>query len=110
MRMSLVLRRLPTWSGKLFSALVGVNAACGATTREVPRDMPVEAHEYLLTPARAPSVTETIGAEPRLVWRANVGRGVSSLPAVSSRVTLVTSTDRWVYALDTRSGATFWRR
>lgn len=44
------------------------------------------------------------------MWRANAGRGVASLPAVSSRVTLVTSTDRWVYAIDTRSGATFWRR
>jgi outer membrane protein assembly factor BamB len=64
----------------------------------------------MLTPTRAPSASETIDGEPRLVWRANVGRGVSSLPAVSSRVTLITSTDRWVYALDTRSGATFWRR
>ena len=81
-----------------------------ATSREVPRDLPVEAREYLLLPTRAASASETIDAEPRLVWRANAGRGVSSLPAVSSRVTLVTSTDRWIYALDTRSGATFWRR
>lgn len=49
-------------------------------------------------------------AEPREVWRASVGRGVAGLPAVSSRVTLVTSTDRWVYAIDTRSGETFWRK
>lgn len=79
-------------------------------SRDVPRDLPVEAREYLLTPTRAPSVGETIDGEPRLVWRATVGRGVSSLPTVSARVTLVTSTDRWVYAIDTRSGATFWRR
>ncbi|HJU70134.1 MAG TPA: PQQ-binding-like beta-propeller repeat protein [Gemmatimonadaceae bacterium] len=72
--------------------------------------MPVEVREYLLTPSRAPSAGETIDVEPRLVWRATAGRGVASLPAVSSRVTLVTSTDRWVYAIDTRSGATFWRR
>jgi outer membrane protein assembly factor BamB len=108
--MSLILRRLPTWSGKVFSALIGVNAACAGTTREVPRDLPVEAREYLLSPTRAASATETISGEPRLVWRASAGRGVSSLPAVASRVTLITSTDRWVYALDTRSGATFWRR
>jgi outer membrane protein assembly factor BamB len=72
--------------------------------------LPVEVREYLLTPTRAPSASETIDAEPRLVWRASAGRGVSSLPAVSSRVTLITSTDRWVHAIDTRSGATFWRR
>lgn len=108
--MSLILRRLPKWTRKLFSALVGVNVACAGASREVPRDLPAEAREYLLTPTRAPSATETVDGEPRLVWRATVGRGVSSLPAVSSRVTLVTSTDRWIYALDTRSGATFWRR
>jgi len=105
-----MLRRLPRWTGKLFSALVGVNVACASAARDVPRDLPVDAHEYLLMPTRAPSTGETIDGEPRLVWRATVGRGVSSLPAVSSRVTLVTSTDRWVYAIDTRSGATFWRR
>jgi outer membrane protein assembly factor BamB len=76
----------------------------------MPRDLPVEAREYLLVPTRAPSATETIDAAPRLVWRARAGHGVSGLPAVSARVTLVTSTDRWIYALDTRSGATFWRR
>lgn len=108
--MSLILRRLPKWTRKLFSALVGVNVACAGASREVPRDLPVEAREYLLTPTRAPSAGETIDGEPQLVWRATVGRGVSSLPAVSSRVTLVTSTDRWVYAIDTRSGTTFWRR
>ena len=104
------MRRLPKWTRKLFSALVGVNVACAGASREVPRDLPVEAREYLLTPTRAPSAGETIDGEPSLVWRATVGRGVSSLPTVSSRVTLVTSTDRWVYAIDTRSGATFWRR
>ena len=105
-----MLRRLPRWTGKLFSALVGVNVACASASREVPRDLPVEARDYLLTPTRAPSAAETIDGEPRLVWRATVGRGVASLPTVSSRVTLVTSTDRWVYAIDTRSGTTFWRR
>jgi outer membrane protein assembly factor BamB len=108
--MSLMLRRLPGWTGKLFSALAGVNVACASAARDVPRDLPVDAREYLLTPTRAPSAGETIDGEPRLVWRATVGRGVSSLPTMSSRVTLVTSTDRWVYAIDTRSGATFWRR
>ncbi len=108
--MSLILRRLRKWTRKLFSTLVGVNVACAGASRDVPRDLPVEAREYLLTPTRAPSAGETIDGEPQLVWRATVGRGVSSLPAVSSRVTLVTSTDQWVYAIDTRSGATFWRR
>src|SRR5687767_15745484 len=110
MRMSLILRRLPKWTRKLFSAMVGVNVACAGASREVPHDLPVEAREYLLTPTRAPSAGETIDGEPQLVWRATVGRGVSSLSTVSSRVSLITSTDRWIYAIDTRSGATYWRR
>jgi outer membrane protein assembly factor BamB len=72
--------------------------------------VPVEAREYLLVPTRAASANETLDAEPRPVWRTTAGRGVASLPAVSSRVTIVTSTDRWIYALDTRNGETFWRR
>lgn len=110
MRMSLILRRLPAWSGKLFSALIGVNVACTSTSGHVPGDVAAEAREYLLTSSRAPSAREIIATEPRLVWRANVGRGVKGLPAVTSRVTLVTTTDRWVYALDTRTGDMFWRR
>lgn len=84
--------------------------ACAGAAREVPRDLPVEAREYLLVSSRAPSSSETMDAEPREVWRTSVGRGIAGLPAVSSRVTLVTSTDRWVYALDTRNGEMFWRR
>ncbi len=84
--------------------------ACAGSARDVPRDLPVHAREYLLVASRAPSSLETIDAEPRQVWRATVGRGIAGLPAVSSRVTLVTSTDRWVYALDTRNGETFWRK
>lgn len=84
--------------------------ACAGAARDVPRDLPVEAREYLLVPSRAPSSSETMDAEPREVWRATVGRGIAGLPATSSRVTLVTSTDRWVYALDTRNGETFWRK
>lgn len=110
MRMSLILRRLPAWSGKLFSALIGVNVACASASGHVPDDVAAEAREYLLTSSRAPSARETIATEPRLVWRANVGRGVKGLPAVTSRVTLIATTDRWVYALDTRTGEMFWRR
>ena len=106
--MSLILRRLPGWTGKLFSALVGVNVRC-ASEQVMSRDLPVDAREYLLTPTRAPSAGETIDGEPRLVWRATVGRGVRA-PAVSSRCHALTSTDRWVYAIDNRSGAMFWRR
>jgi len=84
--------------------------ACASTSGHVPDEIPAEAREYLLTSSRAPSAGETIAPEPRLVWRANVGRGVKGLPAVTSRVTLVTTTDRWVYALDTRTGEMFWRR
>ncbi|MGQ0714091.1 MAG: outer membrane protein assembly factor BamB family protein [Gemmatimonadaceae bacterium] len=84
--------------------------ACAGTARDVPRDLPVEAREYLLVPSRSPSFAEEIDAAPREVWRVSVGRGIMGLPAISSRVTVVTTTDRWVYALDTRNGEMYWRR
>jgi outer membrane protein assembly factor BamB len=43
------------------------------------------------------------------VWRAAAGRGSVGAPAVGDRVTVTASVDRWVYALDTRTGRLFWR-
>jgi outer membrane protein assembly factor BamB len=108
--MSLSLRRFAGRCGKLFSAFVGVNVACAHASRAVPTEIAVSVRSYLESPTRSPSVDESLAELPREVWRTQVGRGVLGLPAITSRVTLVTTTDRWIYALDTRTGAAYWRR
>jgi outer membrane protein assembly factor BamB len=83
--------------------------ACAVTFSDVPRDGINEVHEYLATSRRTPSILETLDAEPALAWTAEVGRGVTGVPAVGERVTAVVSVDRWVHALNTRTGELFWR-
>ena len=84
-------------------------AACAVTFREVPRAGINEAHEYLGSPTRTPSELERLDAAPQEAWTSTVGRGVTGAPAVGERVTVLASLDRWVYAIDTRSGELFWR-
>jgi outer membrane protein assembly factor BamB len=52
---------------------------------------------------------ERVDSAPASVWRAAAGRGTVGAPAVGDRVTVVATVDRWVYALDTRTGQLFWR-
>ncbi len=89
--------------------LVLALAACAVTFRDVPRAGTNEVHEYLGTPMRAPFELERLDSIPELAWAAPTGRGVTGAPAVGERVTVVASVDRWVYALDTRTGELFWR-
>jgi outer membrane protein assembly factor BamB len=84
-------------------------AACAVTFRDVPRAGVNEAREYLGTPTRTPPELERLDSLPELVWAAPTGRGVTGAAAVGERVTIITSVDKWVYALDTRSGELFWR-
>jgi len=75
----------------------------------VPADADPDVPDYLGDVRRAPSAEEVIDTAPARVWSADVGRGSVGAPAVGDRVTAVTTVDRWVYALDTRTGRTFWR-
>jgi outer membrane protein assembly factor BamB len=50
-----------------------------------------------------------IDGEPALAWTAEAGRGITGAPAVGERVTVVASAERWIHALDTRTGELFWR-
>ena len=95
---------------------VGVNvatllcvAACAVTFRDVPRAGTNESRDYLGSPTRTPPELERIDAPPQAAWTAAAGRGVTGALAVGERVTVVASVDRWVHALDTRSGELFWR-
>ena len=96
-------------SGTVNAALALVVTACAVTFRDVPRAGVNEVREYLGTPTRTPAVLERLDSIPQLTWASTTGRGVTGLPAVGERVTVITSVDRWVYALDTRSGELFWR-
>jgi hypothetical protein len=84
-------------------------AGCAVTFRDVPRAGVNEVPEYLGSPTRTPHELERLDSVPELAWASPTGRGVTGAPAVGERVTVITSVDRWVYALDTRSGALFWR-
>jgi glucose dehydrogenase len=90
-------------------ALLFVALGCVVTFRDVPRVGVNEWHEYLGDPSRAPAADEDLGSTPTIAWLAEVGRGVTGAAAVGERVTVVASAERWVHALDTRSGELFWR-
>jgi outer membrane protein assembly factor BamB len=96
-------------SGTVNAAFAMLLAACAVTFRDVPRAGINEVHQYLGSPTRTPHELERLDSIPELAWSAPVGRGVTGTPAVGERVTVVASVDRWVYALDTRSGELFWR-
>lgn len=107
--MSLISRKLRGCAGKLSVLILSVNAACALNFRPVPNQGMNEVREYLGVPSRAPSADEEVSSDPVVVWRAEAGRGFVGVPAVGDRVTVVASVDRWVYALDTRTGQLFWR-
>jgi outer membrane protein assembly factor BamB len=122
--MSLIDRRLRRWQGNLGRALGAVNrrpaaaaralalalvAACTTSSRPVPADANPEVPEYLGDARRAPFADEVIDTAPTRIWTAQVGRGSVGLPAVGDRIAAVATADRWVYALDTRTGRPFWR-
>ena len=104
--------------GNLGRPLASVNAAalgvlvmgaCLGPRRPVPREATTEVREYPGSAARAPAQLERVDSAPASVWRASAGRGTVGAPAVGDRVILVATVDRWVYALDTRTGQLFWR-
>lgn len=96
-------------SGAVNAALMLVLSACAVTFRDVPRVGINESPEYLGSPTRTPPELERLDSVPELAWASPTGRGVTGAPAVGERVTVIASVDRWVYALDTRSGELFWR-
>ena len=96
-------------SGTVNAAIVLAITACAVTFRDVPRAGSNEVTDHLGSPTRTPPELERIDAKPQTAWTSPAGRGITGAPAVGERVTVVSSVDRWVYALDTRSGELFWR-
>jgi len=90
-------------------ALALGSSACAVTFRDVPREGRNEVPTYLGDESRATTALEVVDSAPEQIWRANAGRGTLGLPAVGERVTAIATVDRWVYAIDTRTGRLFWR-
>jgi hypothetical protein len=122
--MSLIHRRLRAWPSKLFrasrtvngtrgalaaSAIAAMLGACAGPQRHVPRTTVAASREYLGDPARAPSADERVDGAPVRVWRGRASRGTAGALAVGERVTALTTVDRFVELLDTRTGRRFWR-
>ncbi|MFL5577143.1 MAG: PQQ-binding-like beta-propeller repeat protein [Gemmatimonadaceae bacterium] len=79
-----------------------------APHRDVPPGMN-DVPEYLGGASRAVTAAESVSARPAELWRATPGRGTLGAPALGERVVAVASVDRWLYALDPRSGRAYWR-
>lgn len=65
--------------------------------------------EYLGAATRRNALPERVDPTPAVVWRAEAGRGSTGAPAVGDRITGLTTVDRRVVALDTRTGELFWQ-
>ena len=89
----------------LFAAQTG----CGAWQRDVAPSNGGEVHDYLGATARRGADLERIESVPRVVWRAPAGRGTTGAVVLGERVTVVTTVDRRIVALDTRTGELLWQ-
>jgi outer membrane protein assembly factor BamB len=86
-----------------------LGAACATHFSDVPPDAGIEVRTYLGTPTRAPAADVVLDTTPELVWTSREIRGTVGVPAVGERVVVVATVDRWIYALDARTGEPFWR-
>ena len=88
-----------------------VGSGCVPFAHDMPTVGFPDARTYLGSPDRAPARDETVDSAPTQLWHTRLGRGGTlGLPAVGERVIMLTTPDRWLYALDTRSGKVLWRR
>jgi outer membrane protein assembly factor BamB len=65
---------------------------------------------YLGETDRAPSATETLAAEPALIWTAKAGKAPAGAIAMGDSVVAVQSTDKHLYVFLRGSGRRLWRK
>lgn len=93
------------------AALWAVNAtACVPVTRFGPDRVDPGWEAYLGSPRHDVSARESLPAEPRRLWRRDVGRAVPGSPAIAATIIAVGTSDRAVVLLDRASGRLLWRR
>jgi len=88
---------------------LATSSGCGLWQRDVAPSNGGEVHEYLGALSRRNAELERIDPAPRVVWEATTGRGTAGAVALGERVTVVTTVDRRVVALDTRTGKLLWQ-
>lgn len=95
----------------LVIAMLGLGgpAACSLWQRDVAPANGGEVRDYLGASARRHAEPERIDADPDVVWRSPAGRGSAGAPALGDRVTALTTVDRRIVALDTRTGKLLWQ-
>lgn len=98
-----------TWLMTFALACVGASGACRAPIRDLPVEGAAVVPTYLGGRARAPMTRERVDSAPERIWRAVAGRGTLGALAVGERITVLTTVDRFVTALDTRTGRRLWR-
>lgn len=103
----------PPWSPTSIAATAAtvaiLAAGCATTFREVPRSGANDVPSYLGAASRAGAADVELEPDPQLAWSSTDIRGTVGVPAVGERVTVVSSIDRWLYALDSRTGQLYWR-
>lgn len=94
------------------TALWGVNAiACASTAnRPGPARQDQGWPAYLGTPRHDASAAETLGPDPRRLWRFRAARAVRGAPAIGETILAVGGTDRSITLLDRASGEQLWSR
>lgn len=83
--------------------------SCSLWQRDVAPANGGDVRDYLGASARRHAEPERIDPDPDVVWRAPAGRGSAGAPALGERVTVLTTVDRRVVALDTRTGKLLWQ-
>lgn len=64
---------------------------------------------YLGTPRHDASAAESLGGDPRPLWRTHVGRAVRGSPAIGETVIVAGTADRIVALVDRGTGQALWR-
>jgi len=96
------------WRTILASTLLAVNA-CAPVYRAGPASQDRVWKAYLGSDRRATAAPESVAAEPQLLWRTDVGRGVAGAPALTEDLVALSQVDRQVALLDRRTGEIVWR-
>lgn len=95
--------------GILAAALVVVNA-CASVQRTGPATQDRVWRGYLGSDARAGGGSDSVAADPRPVWRTDVGRGIVGSPALTEDLVVVAMVDRQLALLERSTGDVLWRR
>lgn len=83
--------------------------ACSLFERHTAPASGNDVREYLGAAARRTALPDRVDDQPRVIWEAPGGRGSAGAVAAGERVIGLTTIDRRVVALDTRTGRLFWQ-